>query len=51
MSYDDVIKKWWFARFPTADAPTWKSAITCADASDLLLTFHKMLLKGQKVKR
>jgi len=40
VSSDDFIKSWWAKRFPTAEPPTWDSAITCADASDLLDKFR-----------
>ena len=40
---DDFIKRWWAKRFPNANPPTWKSAITCADAADLLDKFRAAL--------
>jgi hypothetical protein len=43
MNYDEFIKHWWKTRFTDADEPTWKSAISCADASDLLRAFYKHL--------
>jgi len=46
MSSDDFIKAWWAKRFPTA-APTWDSAITCADAADLLNKFREYLRESR----
>ena len=43
MSEDDFIRQWWKKRFPDADPPKWDSAITCADASDLLRAYYKHL--------
>jgi hypothetical protein len=43
MSEDEFIKQWWAKRFPASDPPTWRSLITCADASDLLWAYYKYL--------
>ena len=43
MTEDAFIKQWWAKRFPNADPPKWDSAITCADASDLLRSYYKYL--------
>lgn len=43
LSNDDFIKRWWKRRFRGANPPTWDSAISCADASDLLEKFRAYL--------
>ena len=43
MSADDFIRQWWAKRFPNAKPPMWDSAITCADAADLLNKYYKYL--------
>ena len=43
MSSDDFIRQWWKKRFPYAEPPTWDSAITCADAADLLTKYYEYL--------
>jgi hypothetical protein len=41
------ITKWWRKRFPNASSPTfepkWNSAISCADACDLLKKYKAYL--------
>lgn len=43
MTEDDFIRRWWKKKFPLADPPKFDSAITCADASDLLREYYKYL--------
>lgn len=43
MSEQKFIEKWWKNRFPTADKPTWSSAITCVDAIDLMAKYKNYL--------
>lgn len=43
MSADDFIKQWWEQHFPGTKEPKWNSAITCADAADLLNKYYKYL--------
>ncbi|HKM99434.1 MAG TPA: hypothetical protein VJX23_02875 [Candidatus Binataceae bacterium] len=50
VSSADFITWWWAKRFPTAQPPTWDSAITCADASDLLECFRAELPDVAKLK-
>lgn len=39
-SNENFIRAWWKRRFHDAKPPKWDSAITCADAADLLMNFR-----------
>jgi hypothetical protein len=45
--FEVFIESWWKQRFPTADPPKWDSAITCADATDLLRKFYDAVQSGE----
>jgi len=40
----EFLERWWANRFPSAAPPRWNSAVTCADAVDLLERFRKVIL-------
>lgn len=48
INVDDFIRGWWKRRFPEAKRPEWNSAITCADAADLLEKFRKRVIEGSR---
>lgn len=47
-SDQQFLESWWKVRFPQAQPPNWDSAITCADAADLLKCFRNSLKKKDK---
>lgn len=48
LSHESFIKRWWARRFPEANPPTWSSAVTCADATDLLQKYEEYLKEWKR---